>query len=492
MRRLTCFALFAVLLLALVSASAAAGESATKPAPSDDNKAPTVKLVLHPAPAPRPALKYQLLPRLVDRRPGNAAVLYNQAPAEQTALLMEFGKRWPKIEKWQQVPLGDPREKELRKEWQSGFQLDGSMLATVARGARCESCDWQLPIREEDFYSILLPQFQQTRTYARLLRAEARIQIAEGRFDEAIHTLQTGYALARHVAQAPCLVTSLVGLANAEIMSKGVEDWVQQRGAPNLYWALTWLPRPLIDSRPGLEGEMDSIYFYSCRNLRDLDRAKHSPEEWQKLLEKTVDEVRRWNDAFEGAGKSRLSAAAALRGYPMAKQGLVTEGRPAAEVEAMPPAQAVLLYSMHTYENLRDNIFKWLAVPCPEGRAGAAEAQKNLREAVAQGREILPIAAVILPMGENMQIASPRADRTITILRTIEAIRLYGASHEGRLPANLAEIKEVPVPADPITGQPFVYQLSGTTAILESPPISGRPQKQFGLRYEIRFATSGK
>jgi hypothetical protein len=158
----------------------------------------------------------------------------------------------------------------------------------------------------------------------------------------------------------------------------------------------------------------------------------------------------------------------------------------------MPPAQAVLLYTMHTYERLRDDVFKWLAVPFPEGHAGAAEAQKNVSDTVSHGREILPIAAVILPMGPNVQLTAPRADRTIALLRTIEAIRLFGAAHGGHLPGGLAEIKEVPVPSDPITGKPFEYQVSGGAATLQTPAIPGRTQKQFGIRYEIQFAKPGK
>jgi hypothetical protein len=492
MKYLTCFAVFVVLFFALAPASGQAGQPAAKPGPPDENQAPTVKLVLHPAAAPRPALKYQLLPPLVDRRPGNAAVLYNKVPAERTAFFNEFGKMWEKIQKWQETPLSDPRERELRKPWQS-LMADGSLFQILDQAARCESCDWQLPIREQDFYSMLLPEFQQARNFARLLAAKARIEIAEKRFDAAERTLQSGYALSRHVAQGPCLVTSLVGLAIAGIISKDVEDWVQQPGAPNLYWALTWLPRPLIDLRPGVEGEMNAIYFFSCRDLRDVDTAKHSPEEWQRLLERTAEQVREWGVAIDSrVAKSQLTAAAAMRGYPMAKRALVAEDRPAAEVDAMPPAQVILIYIMHTYERLRDDVFKWFAVPYPEGRAGALEADRSLHDAIGQGREILPMAALLLPAIENARLSALRGDRTIAMLRAVEAIRLYGASHEGRLPGDLAEIKEVPAPADPITGKPFAYRLNGSTAILESPAIPGRSQKQFGVRYEIQFAKPGK
>jgi hypothetical protein len=478
-----------IVILLLLAPSWAGGQVAalwSGPDP-DENKAPTTKLVLHPMAAPRPALRYQLLPPFMDRRPGNAAVLYNKVPAEQAAFFTAFGKLWEKIEKWQEVPLGDPREKELRKAWESSLQLQGSIFDILDQAARCESCDWQLPIREQEFFSILLPEFAQARNFGRLLAAKARIDIAEKEFDAAERTLRTGYAMGRHVAQGPCLVTSLVGLAICNMMSKDVEDWAQQPGAPNLYWALTWLPRPLIDLRPAIEAEMSAVYL-SYPDLRNLDTAQYSPEQWRQLLDKTVERMYRWQGEQPRVPRPLITTAAALRGYPMAKRALVAWGRPAAEVEAMPVAQVIMIYTMRTYEEMRDDIFRWFAVPYPEGRTGASEAEKNLQRAAREFREALPIAGILLPAVESVNFAVVRGDRTIAMLRVIEAIRLYGAANEGRLPDDLAQIQEVPIPTDPITGKPFLYQRADGTAFLESPYISGRSQKHSGIRYEIKFA----
>lgn len=482
-----CLIFSAVLMLLFWTPWCATGQSSAF-GTGDKPEPPAVKLVLHPAGAPRPALRYQLLPPLLDRRPGNAAVLYNKVPAEQTAFFTEFGKKgglWEKIEKWLEVPLSDPREKELRIPRE--FPLSGAIFNELDRAARCESCDWQLPIREQEFFSILLPELQQTRTYARLLTAKARLQIVEGKSDDALRTLQTGYALARHVAQGQTLIHGLVGQAESGMMSKRVEDWAQTPGAPNLYWALTWLPRPLIDFRAGLEAEMNMFYL-SFPDFRNLESAKNSPEQWRELLDRTVDRIQRWGNGDKAVPRSVISTAAALRGYPMAKQALIAWGRPAAEVEAMPVAQVIMIYTMRTFEELRDDIFKWFAVPYPEGRAGAAEAEQSLQRAAREWREALPIARLVLPAIQSVQFAEVRGDRTIAMLRVIEAIRLYGAAHQRRLPEELAEIKDVPIPTDPITGKSFLYQHTGGTAILESPPIPGKPQKDFGVRYEIQFA----
>ena len=129
----------------------------------------------------------------------------------------------------------------------------------IKRASQCEYCDWQLPIREYGF-ATLLAELQQTRSYARLLAPYARLQIAEGKYDDAIQTLQAGYALGRHVANGPTFVHNLVGCSIVGMMSDQVRELIQQPEAPNLYWALTDLPRPIIDFRSGTDAEYDSLF----------------------------------------------------------------------------------------------------------------------------------------------------------------------------------------------------------------------------------------
>ena len=70
----------------------------------------------------------------------------------------------------------------------------------------------------------------------------------------------------------------------------------------------------------------------------------------------------------------------------------------------------------------------------------------------------------------------------VAFLRVIEALRLYAASHGGGLPARLSEITEVPIPLDPSSNQPFVYELKGATATLRSKTPEATLYDQ---RYEI-------
>ena len=65
-------------------------------------------------------------------------------------------------------------------------------------------------------------------------------------------------------------------------------------------------------------------------------------------------------------------------------------------------------------------------------------------------------------------MAFARMDRALAAMRCIEALRLYAAAHDGELPATLDDIKEVPIPLNPVTGKPFGYHLEGKTAVLDA------------------------
>jgi hypothetical protein len=85
---------------------------------------------------------------------------------------------------------------------------------------------------------------------------------------------------------------------------------------------------------------------------------------------------------------------------------------------------------------------------------------------------------------DPLLVLGKRAERDVTILQSVEAIRSYAASHKGQLPQTLAEITAVSVPKDPLSGQAFRYARTGAAAVLESPARPGG-EKREELRYEI-------
>lgn len=475
---------FFIVALLLLLPWSAQGQSGAKEEPA----IPTIKIVLHPMPESRPALKYQLLPPLIDRIPGNAAVIYNKSTAEATNF---FGdkKLWDKIDALLEAPLTEMRNKEARKTANEG----GWLIKNFIRAGRCEDCDWQLPIRQEEYLSILLEEVQQSRSYAWLLAAKARLQIADGQYDKAVITFQAGYALGRNVARGQTLINGLVGATIAGVMSNQVREFIQQPDAPNLYWALTTLPRPIIDIRAGIEAEQDCFYL-SFPELQHLETKDLAPDQWRLLFNQTIQKITPLGSggSLTPEQASIFSTAMLLERYPRAKTFLIERGWPADKVEAMPVCQVVLLAGLRQYEEIRDNVFKWLYPPYAEVESGMNKANVQLREFCASRQEFIPIGSKLLPSIIPAKRVEARIDRLIASLRILEAIRLYGAAHDGRLPEKLADITDVPIPLDPIHGTAFIYHCSGKTAILESPAPPGLSPESYWLRYEITLESKGK
>jgi hypothetical protein len=153
-------------------------------------------------------------------------------------------------------------------------------------------------------------------------------------------------------------------------------------------------------------------------------------------------------------------------------------------VDALPVIQVVMLHSLRQFNRFQDEIYKWWAVPYAESREGMAKVESQLREAK-RTLEGLPFTE-LLPAVDKVRFASVRLDRRIAALRCVEALRLYAAAHEGKLPAALTDIKEVPIPLDPVLGKPFDYQVTGTSATLRAlPPGKQAPNQSNSLSYDI-------
>jgi hypothetical protein len=272
-----------------------------------------------------------------------------------------------------------------------------------------------------------------------------------------------------------------------------VEELIQEPGAPNLYWAATGLPRPFIDLRKPVHYEFATLYR-SFPQLRDVERGEQSPKQSDALFAELVKTLGMLpGEAGQPKWAENLAAAVALTAtLPAAKRYLVAHGRTAEQVDALPATQAVMLYLVDQYNRDRDDILKWFDVPPWQARAGLQEVQKRLKEerpklagsSVVEGKWIIQLLA---PAMLKTFEAEQRVDRQIAGLRCAELVLLHAALHDGKLPKALADVTDVPLPIDPITGKGFdeFYKANGDTAVLEVLPPPGQPP-ELGYRYEFR------
>jgi hypothetical protein len=441
---------------------------------------PIVSLTLHPTKETVPALRYVLLPPLLERTPGNAAVVYNKLDSEmsdESKRLLE-----EKARQWLDLPLADLPRKDVREHlarWQG--KLDDLRMA-----ARRESCDWELPLRERTFVAILLPELQSIRKYGFLLALQARLQVADGQFDKAVDTLQSGFSLARQLAEGETLIHGLVGAATFANMLKPLDDLIQQPNSPNLYWALTALPQPIIDLRKGLESEAEMLYL-SYPDLRPAERDRLRPESFELSIRRMVRELTEAGVATvptESGTKTSLTAQI-VAGYPKARARLLERGRTVEQLDKMKQLETVAIDALELYDELRDRMFRNFYLPYWEADKRLAREEDLLRDE-AKSQEIIPLASLLLPSLGKAHFAQAKTERSVAAHRVIEAIRLHAITNDGKLPTTLDEIKVVPIPIDPTTGKPFQYRREGALAKLISD--GGRPEKpSMGVVYELRM-----
>jgi hypothetical protein len=452
-----------------------------------------IRLTLHPAALPVSASAYRLLPDGRDLVPGNAAAIYYRAFAplsDNTGLFDEVkGGQW---DLWLDMPLKDlPRDQVRAK-----LEVVGPLLRELDLAARRRDCDWQLGGRPEGI-GLLLPEIQTLRQLAKVLAVRARYEALEGHYAEALRALQAGYALGRSLGRnEPTLIHMLVGAAITAVMDQELENLLQQPGAPNLYWALTVLPRPYVDPLPAIDWER-TMLDVTWPGLKSLEEGPMTPAQVQDLRKEIAQVWQRFNLVPPNLGDLAAQAWQQAQAYPAARKALIDQGMKPEEADAMPLFQAVALVTLREYRRNWEDYAQWVHVRDFEHQAGYARARERLRQSgdrlsrlVLFPRSLGSVLDFFGPIPfEKVYAAVDRTERRFAALRCLEAIRLYAAGHEGRFPAALQDVTEVPVPPDPVTGKPFEYEAHGDTARLSAPrPPGAKPPPNMLLTYELTMS----
>jgi hypothetical protein len=442
---------------------------ADEPAPAET----VIRLTVHPAPAAKPALRYQLLPELREMNPGNPIQAYMKCFMEQNHFF-HSKEAVAEREKWLTMPLKDLPLKQVR-----GY--GGWALRQADYAARLDTPDWQTLLRlKSDGIGLLIPEVQQMRLLASALKVRFRGEVAGRRFEDALVTAKTLFSMARHLGEHPTLIGDLVGIAIAYVAVGPLEEMLQQSGCPNLYWALTDLPSPLIGLRQGMLGER----LFLRNDFGALtDRVPMTEAELQQF----VDRIRELMNLGGAPGplKENLGDWLAARvkdeaHVRAARRRLVEYGLPEDRLKQFPALQVVLLDERLSYEVLRDEAMKGMALPFPQAAAVFAGFPAKASEESLFGW--------LIPAVMKVRQAQARLEQRIALLRCVEALRIYAAENGGKLPVELAEVK-LPLPVDPVTGKPFVYKLEGGTATVRgTPPPGMEKQAIYNVRYEVTIA----
>ncbi len=345
-----------------------------------------------------------------------------------------------------------------------------------------------------------LPEIQFYRNFARLISLDVRLALSERRFDDAVQKLAAGFRLAEytHASGDSNLVSRLVAIAITGMMFGVVEEFIEQPGSPNLYWALASLPDTFFERASVVDGELASTARQLYPLLEPVPSHPSDDEMSQRLLVTTRKFVGSDGQLFDGgrnvtepsalegidAAAGLIAGAVVLLTADAARDEALGFGVEPASVAGMTNAQAVVVAIQLGFERNRDNAFKWLLVPGDLKDQVSAEIEPLLSSSEYFKPSNILIG-MLLPALQATGAAVNRIDSQHKQLLLREALRGHAATHDGQLPASFDRLSPLPAWSNPATSAPFDYErLSDTEAIIRREPLYAG-EKQTNLRIQM-------
>jgi hypothetical protein len=432
----------------------------------DERDFTLTNLTVTAVPESVPILKHALLPRASDQKTGNAALFYYGAAGLMPDMDDELSDTF---KQWREQPVETLPRKEVDA-FLATFEksFDHMRLASLR-----DHCDWEVPV--EKGYGLELPSLAAFRQLIRVMALKIRLDLADKNLDTALDDIRHMLAMGRNLAAGPTLIQDLVGAAIAHTAVRELIAWPQDARAPNLYWALSALPTPFIDIRPSLEMEMD-LMFREFPDLRNLERETLSVEQANALVTTILAKIGMGSEDNKTL-RAVAPATWTMLQYSDAKAFLKARQWTDERIKALPVAQAVLIYQVQQYVDNRDRTICWLFLPYADAYAHQKEADQARSELYGGGVKF-NVFAYFMPALYRISFIQTRLDRDIAMLRIAEALRMEAAHNQGRLPKALSDITRVPIPDDPLTGKPFIYNASDAHHARLEAPLHPEESKQ--------------
>lgn len=450
---------------------------------------PTPIFLVSSASEPAPALRYRLYPARHELQPGMAMLRYARAIIVYQSISADERNAW------MQIPILSPE----------ATSTDAASLATAVERTEAVYSELQALAMSEDnrwdhrlrdvsgpaVYQYVLPEVQEARTMARVLRIRIQHQLNEKDFEGAITTIRVGFRLAEFVGQGETGIQRLVGIAVHAMMRDALLETIKIPGCPNLYWALATLPPRLINIDDSIAWEMQNI-TQVLPELRDVHTEIWSEEEatanWIELLSNLG---KLSNASIDSSSFTQLTSAVKEKAIvDEALSRLKAEGIDEGRLSKMPSLQIILADATLQVRRMGDDLCKGHLLPRFAGVAILDQEDARYQKWLEENRNS-SVAAVIMntlyPSVRQMKEAETRMLLSHSRLMTLEAIRLYAAQHNGELPKSLDELTVAPALPDPYTNQPFGYRVEKIDDKLVMTLTAAGPRTSRALR-ELRVA----
>ena len=428
-----------------------------------------IVLALHPARIDPFAAPPRLLPADPDLKPGNAAVVLNGLMAERQG----YWSVWDTIYDDARLPVGDPRI--------AATEVAG-IIPDMIRAGLIRDADWNHPVRE-DGANVYLGDMQMVRGLLdRPLTIWIKQKLAEHDLAAATEGIRTQLACARHMGNAPFFITAMQAHAVGTVAIDNLEYLVAQPGCPNLRWSLSVLP-PLLFDAPSMLEWHTRLLELSLPRLKLGIPHDSDLEAWQQIASDYFDLIEDSKNPLTPEQRADLI----LRCAPLARERLVRRGLLSADAAmAISPETAVMRAILDHHADIGRQMRLAWALPHSEAIGQLAKLD-GLAGAWDFGIDSWPLANGFL---KDFLFFKGFSRRT-AMLGTVESLRHHAATHDGELPAALADL-EYAARRDPVAGLPFTYIRGDapTTATLSMPDIPGLPDDSQQRRtYKIEMVS---
>jgi hypothetical protein len=449
-----------------------------------------VNLVVHPAESPRNLMRVQLLPPLLDSQPGECLALVDEAlkTLKETAPPGELRVLEDEIRE----DGGKPHTEADAKRLAANLAKVKKTLDLLEKAALAQRCDWSKVTEDLRTKGIgaTLEFLQHFRRMVPLLAARARLEILQDRPEDAIHSLSLGFRLCQRCGECPTLIGHLVAVAIATIIVEQLDLAIAHPKCPNLYWAMTAVPRPLFGLRAAMEGERSGAYgtfpalFKFVLNPNGPLPTEEEMKQFARAGETTFSQL-----GVKFGQVERVALGVLIQAkHEAAIKFLADAGFPVEKMRQWPPLLVAIVHGLVEYEERLGEMQLAMDMPYWQAIVRLDELEKELKDRSTTKELKAPaihLSRLLLPAVGKVMMAGARIERRFAALRTVEALRLH-ASRTGSWPKTLAEIS-VPVPDDPASGKPFEYTVEGDMVTLHGPRVSGKESPLFELYYRLRL-----
>jgi len=426
-------------------------------------------LVTSPASAPELKLEYRFWPDERSLKPGSGILHLDRALFLYQSLGPIALNAWNEYQVSLDRNNPDPRDLTQRLE---PFEL---VYAELDRFAVCEDQSWDLRMRDlkgVELYGYLLPEVQQYRDLARLLRFRALEQLGRRDFAGAVATIRIGYRLAAFLRQGEMLIQQLIAVAVEGIMQETIEDAIRTPGCPNLYHALATIQHDRRSFLRAIEIELSGIER-AIPVLNQPEEILWDQDTWKKEWSKSAESFSQLSGVFsnnEGilrgakAGLNLLLATELASDAREARQRLIQSGLAKEKVAKMYPEQVVAIDAAQQLRKSANELLAACLQPYPAAKDAIGRVNQRLsQQANRVGAKSLAttLAGTIMPAQaiETALNAELRLISTHNRLLTIEAVRHFAATHAGQLPKTLTELTDLPPHIDLHTGELIGFEV---------------------------------